>query len=229
MNQKRPIQRAIEMIFEPVQGVALRGEIYSNDYGDGDTCHQFEGRLTSSDGTVFKVSGSLNGVRFRKIEQRGMPSKEGRDVALHFALQWFQKTGSTPSEARENVLLLWGAKGWQGCSEDAHLRRLLKNGKKATQGLSVLFSVGEDESSGSVVALPPASFNNLSQDQCIEARGQGWIWTFGTESAEYGDIELSTPLDHDELTGKSGCVGFVHDPVCVSFQPKKIGKSQGRK
>lgn len=203
MHKKAPIQRAIKMLFEPSEGVALRGTIYSNDYKDGATTHPFTGRLLGRDGVEYSVRGILSGVCFEPIERRGRPKNEGRDVALYFAFRWFRSAGHSEPLARKAVQSLWEENGWKGCSEYTHLNALIRKGKGIAHGLSVLAFVDEVAPGGAVLAMPPEAFKEAMPNQRIAVSGSGWIWAFGKECAQFARIEFDVPLSKDGLTGGS--------------------------
>lgn len=202
MHSKRPVQRAIDVQIELCKGVELRGTAYRNDYGDGATTHTLDGRLTGADGTTYRFSGTLRGVRFEPIERRGRPKNEGRDVALYFAFRWFRSAGQSEPLARKAVQALWEGNGWKGCSQDTHLNALIRNGKKSVHGMSLLTVVTEVAPGGAVLAMPPAAFIEMTPYQRMAASGHGWIWAFGKECAQFARIEFDAPLD-DEPTGRS--------------------------
>lgn len=194
MQSRRPVSRAIDVLIELSKGVELRGTAYRNDYGDGANTHALDGRLSGPDGTLYRFSGTLSRVRFEPIERRGRPKNEGRDVALYFAFRWFCSAGLLKPQARKGVQSLWEGNGWKGCSEDTHLNALIRKGKKAVHGLSMLMHVTEAALGGAVLALPPAAFKEMTPYQRMAANGRGWIWVFGKERAQFARIEFDAPL-----------------------------------
>ncbi len=204
MKQKKPIQQAIEaVIWSPQTGDELRGTFYANDFGDGAKEHHLDGYLTNSQGVKSKFQGRLSGVQFAPREARGAPRKTARDVALFLAFKWFHATGGGASKtvvernARDCVMGLWAELGYKGVTEETHLRKRLKSGAGALNGLSLLrYVCTTDAPDGAVVAAPYSAFD-LRRGESMSINGSGWFWRYGMEAAVQGRFSAKTSLSED--------------------------------
>lgn len=200
---KTPTQRAIEVLIRSKkQGEALMdGTVYANDYGDAVSTHAIGGRLVDRQGAEYTVSGLLSGFVFVPTETRGRPRKVGRDEALWMAFRWYLADSGTEADAREKVMSLWEAKDWRGIgtSDRTHMNKKLRDTEKRmlTDGHSLIFYHTTDKLDGVVIAMNRSAFDTVTPQQ-LSGAGEGWVWRFGTERADYGSWRFGRPLEGKE-------------------------------
>ncbi len=199
---KKPTQRAIEVIFRNRSDNSVAGGMfYTHDFGDGATRHRLEGHLTDQEGRTLRLSFDLSGLQFVPVENRGRPKKTARNVAFFLAHRWFlgiairTKKPRAESKALDDAMLLWQSLGFQGVSDEAHARKLLKAGKEAACGLSLLHvdATNGAHADGVVIAADESTFD-MRPGEYMGINGDGWFWRYGMEKAEWGKLTAGAHL-----------------------------------